>query len=225
MQRIKDLAVFVLATTKGNREYSAYEHRIVEIATTWGSAFHNLYFVLGTNIFDYKFLTDNCYQADAGMAATPNHLYQQQNRRLKAHSPQTTSNNVVNEYTCPRGDLNVDIKFLWIANCTGEYFGIGPTCRCQEAMRYYNNHPGLGNWFGFFDDDMHLRPYALTSMLKEHNRRQMSVHSPVGFVSATVYISFQFSKRWDPKIHNCSVQGVHDFPLAQPAFLNRLLCF
>lgn len=226
MQRIADLVVFVLATTKGNKEYSAFEHRIVEIASTWGTSFKNLYFVLGTNIFDYKFLTDKCNIVDRAMPSAQYQKHHQQqhhrhNRRLKAHTPQTSPVDAVKEYVCPRDDLNINITFLWIANCTGEYFGIGPTCRCQEAMRYYNNHPDLGDWFGFFDDDMHLRPYALQSMLREHSRKMLSVNSRVGFVSAMVYRSFQFSKRWNPETHNCSISGVHDFPIAQPAFLNR----
>jgi hypothetical protein len=81
------------------------------------------------------------------------------------------------------------IQILFTANCTGEYFGMGPTCRCQEAMRYFlsqsnsktksNNQQELqhtvnamGNkfenveWFLFMDDDVYLRPFALISLLR-----------------------------------------------------------
>jgi hypothetical protein len=53
-------------------------------------------------------------------------------------------------------------------NETGEYYGLGPTCRCQETMRYYyylNDIHKSFDWFIFMDDDIYIRPYSLLSFL------------------------------------------------------------
>ena len=36
----------------------------------------------------------------------------------------------------PSSNSVLEFNVLLARNCTGEYFGYGPTCRCQEAMRY-----------------------------------------------------------------------------------------
>jgi hypothetical protein len=88
-------------------------------------------------------------------------------RSLKAHVEQTPSRDRLETHKCPirrtetytfqkqkrlpyqsqsaavptiiENDRNITI--LRAANCTGEYFGIGPTCRCQEMLRYFLQSP------------------------------------------------------------------------------------
>ncbi len=60
------IAIFILATTALNTRFSPqeyktyYESRILPIHETWGSFFPHIYFVFGTNTFDYQFLKQRC---------------------------------------------------------------------------------------------------------------------------------------------------------------------
>ena len=128
-----------------------WESRIVPISTTWGSLFRdidnqsNLYFVFGTNEFDYRFLNNDDKRCRTVASINNSSTY----RSLLAHTPQMDLENKVTEYSCrifshehkyPTNDHNEMVRILWMGNCTGEYFGIGPVCRCQEAMRYFYNN-------------------------------------------------------------------------------------
>jgi hypothetical protein len=115
---------------------------------------------------------------------------------------------------------NREITVLRAANCTGEYFGIGPTCRCQEMLRFFLQSPpptggvgGVGGagggweWFMFVDDDVYVRPYALHSFLAavqaklrrhQHSSQQ---HLPLPVVLMTgkdkaQTRGFKFSTAW-----------------------------
>lgn len=76
------------------------------------------------------------------------------------------------------------LQVLYVGNCTGEYFGIGPACRYQETARYFLSHADLRpvpsgsirpkshegkfrhvEWFLFVDDDLYVRPFSLLSIL------------------------------------------------------------
>jgi len=90
------------------------------------------------------------------------HTPSNSSRELKVRSPQVELQHSLDLYRCPiniddlfyfrgaekRLNLTSAMKFsaeftgtilefnvLLARNCTGEYFGYGPTCRCQEAMR------------------------------------------------------------------------------------------
>ena len=59
------IAFFILATVQpiGKRyEGSMYSMRMEQIHMTWGSYFPQTYFVMGRNLYDYDFLTENCAQ-------------------------------------------------------------------------------------------------------------------------------------------------------------------
>ena len=154
--RLDEIAIFVLGTTNHIHKRSLYDSRLTPIVDTYGQFFRHLYFVFGTNLFDHKFLRSSC---------TPKHAAASGGRRLRAHTRQTPPEDRVTEYLCPVATTNITdtaalglphrstANILWVGNCTGEYFGIGPTCRCQESMRYYlgSADPSLRStrWFIF----------------------------------------------------------------------------
>ena len=240
MVNFQDIAVFILATTRTNGRYKQdyptyFESRIVPIRETWGQLFPSLYFVFGANKADYNFLNQQCRSNE-------------NNRKLLSRDKTIPLQNVVTPYTCPiyeveshykTGDSNDKSKLqsqallyefnaLWTGNCTGEYFGYGPTCRCQESMRYFYTDPSFKSkeWFIFMDDDIYFRPYALQSMLSTlSSNKAIKVDGPLAVVSASKYRAFQFSKRGPSNStdeeHSCRNSNVYDFPLAQPAIMNR----
>jgi hypothetical protein len=229
MVSFQNIAVFILSTTVTNGRYKQdyptyYESRIVPIMDTWGMYFPTLFFVFGSNRKDYDFLTDNCEL----QALQPSRL-------LKAQSEQIASQNIVKRFECPAvhgieshvnsTSLRTKFNVLYTGNCTGEYFGIGPTCRCQESMRYFNQEPSMSRheWFIFIDDDIHFRPHSLRAMLSGfHPVETMPVNITergVALVGTRTYRGFRFSKREPP--HNCSGSAAYDFPIAQPAIINR----
>jgi hypothetical protein len=247
MVSFSDVAIFILATTRTNgrhkQDYATYlESRIVPIRESWGQFFPHLYFVFGTNKFDHDFLTQQCTTQKAG-------------RQLAARDRQIPSENVAHLYSCPiyeveahyktSQDVTVDLAVtkesststplyefnaLWTGNCTGEYFGYGPTCRCQESMRYFNHDPVLQKkeWFIFMDDDIYYRPYALVSLLSSlsEDKQRAGSNAPIALVASNRYRSFQFSKS-GPKndtakaSHRCKDSPAYEFAIAQPAILNR----
>jgi hypothetical protein len=171
------ISIFILATTKSPN----YPQRLLQITDTWGAYFPLLYFVFGRNVIDYKFLENHCSLVQ---------LDQSKRRSLIARDPQTPSVDKITEYECFPG-----FHALFIGNCTGEYFGIGPTCRCQEAMRWFYNSPAMAavEWFIFIDDDIYFRPYALRELLFPTSARldvEMYQH-PMALVSAEQYRGFR----------------------------------
>jgi hypothetical protein len=274
MVSFESIAIFILATTKTNgrhkQDYPTYfESRIVPIRETWGQYFPNLYFVFGTNKFDYDFLTQQCKLVEEEKVS-------QQGgkpvRNLLARTQQIASENVMHRYRCPiygmesyyrsnkysnitavegeSSSILYEFNALWTGNCTGEYFGIGPTCRCQEAMRYFNYNPSLASveWFAFMDDDIHFRPYSMLGLLDSLTnpaRGQQATGKPAStltaLVSSNAYRSFEFSRKAGARtpinlqnthgkgfshnhttsLHNCRNSSVYNFPIAQPAIINR----
>lgn len=208
------IAVFVLANTGSykprteNRYYSYLNRRLIPMADTWGRFFPYLYFVLGTNLYDWKFITQYCNM-------TSSH-----HRSLIARTPQRSSENKIISYRCtPPGLRSEHMRILWVGNCTGEYFGIGPTCRCQEAMRYYLNSLELlnqTNWFMFIDDDVYFRPYALIGMLAN-----LSFKDSIQIVSSRYPNSLSFAHRWNKTKYQCYPSEYIRFTWAQPSILSR----
>lgn len=82
----------------------------------------------GTNVFDLKFIRYKCQLASTVGLTT---LSPVDERKLVASAPQTPPENKTELYMCPTSLVGRAIQVLRIANCTGEYFGIGPTCRAQ----------------------------------------------------------------------------------------------
>lgn len=207
---VESVAVFILATTKTftgreNQQVSSYDSRMIEIAETWAKPFEHVYFVMGSNKFDNHFLKKDCsYKTSFGDES----YVEDGRRRLLARAPQTETTNRTDEYICDYTDRlshmiienttlseedrrwrsfhqeSHQMNVLFVGNCTGEYFGIGPACRYQETARYFLSHAGMRNykqgaiakphigkfkdveWFLFIDDDLYIRPYSLMSMLK-----------------------------------------------------------
>lgn len=116
------------------------------------------------------------------------------------------------------------LNALWTGNCTGEYFGFGPTCRCQESLRYlYYSHKFKDvTWFAFMDDDVYVRPPSLLAMLNQFPSNSKPNSSAVALISSSIYRGFGFSKFW-PKLANvnCKVDGVHSYAIAMPGIINR----
>jgi len=82
---------------------------------------------------------------------TYNHIYS-----AKKKSP---------DYNRRYSDQTVNVLFA--GNCTGEYFGSGPVCRCQEAMRYFVSQLSHHfDWFIFLDDDVFIRPFSFFYLLQ-----------------------------------------------------------
>lgn len=215
MVSLSEIAIFILATTRGNgnnqHNPTYFESRILPIHDSWGSYFENLFFVFGTNEFDFQFLKRHC-EVDIGSRSTSIKTKSAtDSRKLKAHTPQTPSQDKLVLYKCygdqldnanseraytikgfrginslnhrsrgassksafaaqkKRDSEHDHFKVLFCANCTGEYFGYGPSCRYQEALRYFQWEEKLktSKWFLFMDDDIYLRPFALASMLSQ----------------------------------------------------------
>lgn len=262
---ISSIAFFILGTTKPFTDRSSYESRIIPIRETWGKSLEHLYFVMGTNAFDYYFLKQRCRltgtypevkeRPPSDFIDESNMKYQRGRRRkLIPRVKQVDSQNVTLEYVCNYGsnyklmpEFEDRIKFSqelpatmkWIApeatnkqldvlmvhNCTGEYFGRGPTCRCQESMRYYNHHSRPGGkfekveWFAFIDDDLYVRPYSLLSLLQSRfatisggpdmNMKEVVdwCHDPAVVISIRNTRTFEFSRRWNRTLHQCYGKG------------------
>jgi hypothetical protein len=240
MVGFSDIAVFILATTRTNGRYKQdymtyFESRIVPIRETWGQYFPSLYFVFGTNKFDHDFLSQQCrvsgdetrQLASRDKQVQPEHTlvhYKCPIYHIEArYKPPTTTNVAAAVSSQP---MMFEFDALWAGNCTGEYFGIGPTCRCQEAMRFYETSPALSDteWMIFMDDDIYYRPFALETVLSR--LAQEKGKSSIAVVSANRYRSFQFSKN-GPKNgtttlpHRCKDSPAYEFAIAQPALLNR----
>lgn len=238
---LSGLAVFILSTTRKNgkhdpQRYANYfESRMLPITNTYGSQL-DIFFVFGTNKYDLDFLNQRCSLHSADV-----HDNSKVGRRsLKARKAQTRPMNRLEEYKCPLHreesykyqkqqktsakvlpaadlqGLDREITVLRAANCTGEYFGYGPTCRCQETMRYfisqsvsYDNSAGRSKnrweWFMFIDDDIYMRPYAVLSFIntfeKQHKKQLKdsggtTSSTPLVVVATSKLKGFEFSKVW-----------------------------
>ena len=257
---ISSIAFFVLGTTKPFIDRSSFESRIIPIRETWGKSLEHLYFVMGTNAFDYYFLKQRCRLTGTYPEAKDkspsdfidefNTKYQRGRRKLIPRAKQVDSQNVTLEYVCNYGSYyklmpefedrvafsqelpssmkwiapeatNKRLDVLMVHNCTGEYFGRGPTCRCQESMRYYYHHSQPGKkfekveWFAFIDDDLYVRPYSLLSLLQSRfatvnggpdmNMKEIVdwCHDPAVVISTRNTRTFEFSRRWNRTLHQC----------------------
>lgn len=237
MVNFANIAVFLLGTTTKNGRFphkhpTYYESRISPIVSTWGGLFPNLYFVFGTNTFDYEFLSTVCQKELA--------LDSNTGRNLRSRVPQEESRNVNELYVCPvAADIhNESISYLnaslpsfsvlYTANCTGEYFGHGPTCRCQETMRYFLRNSAFSHidWFVFMDDDIYARPYAFASFLEALHLNSTFRDNPIGIVSAlrangARTMKIRINNTYAPLPPSCKALWRNTFYYAQPIILNR----
>ena len=249
MINFENIAIFILATTATNgkykQDYPTYlESRIIPIRETWGQYFPSMHFVFGSNKKDHDFLTQQCRLVEQ---PTPS-------RQLKVRSDQVAHENKAVQYKCPiyeieshyqslatngtnpnvaamkSSSLLFEFNALYTANCTGNYFGMGPTCRCQESMRFYNQDSSMkhAEWFMFMDDDIHVRPFALQAMLTglsnplfttNTNTPSVSNGNGMALVGSNRYRSFDFSRKFPP--HSCRESIAYEFSFAQPAIISR----
>lgn len=282
------ISVFILATTALNTRFSpqtfptSYESRILPITETWGSFFPHLYFVFGSNAFDYQFLTSRCSTTNHGSIERyysmsyadkeneKKNSSQETNasnifhfrRKLEPRTPQMKSVNQTTLFYCypKQGEgkwrefpanhsskqflqrtVNVAYspflhsleqrrhpwKALYIGNCTGEYFGAGPTCRCQESIRHFlinkDSHFKNVQWFIFQDDDIYLRPYALQNYLTLFTSEVDILQQPITFISSEMHFILRNvrKKQYEKDIENCRTLFRNSLHLAQPAIMNR----
>ena len=185
----QSVAVFVLATTGSRRsptasngaeeEYNYLERRLLPLAESWGRFFPHLFFVLGTNEVDYSFTLRFCNAT--GLSSRPGREKVEvglggrregrEGRRLVARSKQVKKRNVVTELVCRPHQSKKEMRFLWTGNCSGEYFGMGPTCRCQESLRFFLRSSSSSSsfstgldafeWFIFVDGKEPFKPPVL----------------------------------------------------------------
>lgn len=240
------VAFFLLSTTSSNgpppqKMPTYFQSRTIPIHETYGSFFPHFYFVFGHHPGDFKFLQNRCDRqetwgeawnsanSEANMIRNSTDVYSCPLRaeELKWNVTNTFSPRVQSPITQMYQDFqhrrSEPIKALYHANCTGKYFGIGPTCRCQESMRYFLTHPRFleVKWFIFMDDDLHYRPYSLLTFL--HQLQHQTNDSAVALVAGMGLQGFrQFkSKLSSSGQHQCNDRTVHRFAYAQPAILNR----
>jgi hypothetical protein len=170
MADFRHIAIFILGTVVRNgrleQPFPTYlESRILPLLQTWGQFFPHLYFVFGRNVHDVDFLTKRCRLTTSNALSRPLFGWEHDNRQLKVRSPQVKLEHSLDLYRCPvnahdlfyfrsadeRLNLTtssseeitgtvLEFNVLLARNCTGEYFGYGPTCRCQEAMRCNTIH-------------------------------------------------------------------------------------
>ena len=226
MAVVSNITVFVLATT-------ALFDRMEDIQKTWGSVFPHLFFVFGTNRIDNLFLTKRggCVESSIGKRL----LLRHRRRLAKVYraGQQTKPRDSLELYTCRLRDGDL-YNVLYAANCTGEYYGIGPTCRCQAAMRFFLLNANMmfqySQWFIFSDDDVYIRPFAVQKLL-EYVNVNSPLNEPIALVSVTTNEGFRFSHIAALKSNNnaccsdsnlfCRLKTTFEFGFAQPAFLNR----
>jgi len=184
----ESIAVFLLATVGSQLEI--YQHRISPLVDGWGAYFPQLYFVFGRNKFDKQFLDQQCRLIDSSAnemkqdVHSINHVNSDRTvpsqRQLLARYAQTPLKHDMMTYECTT-DAGNSFYGLFAANCTGEYYGIGPTCRCQEAMRYFSfsSPPSLNmstaEWFIFMDDDLYVQPFLLLALLSRFHAQEDAV--------------------------------------------------
>lgn len=244
MVSFSDIAIFILATTTRNgrhpQSYSTYyESRITPISLTWGKLFPLTFFVFGTNQFDFQFLSDNCRLKESFP-----HQIGSDRRFLRPSSPQQPQVDRYTLFDCPVSTVpsdqfsdyyntqpnNQSFQALYIGNCTGEYFGSGPTCRCQESMRYFLHHTTRFEgvpWFMFIDDDIYLRPYVFIRLMDKLQRNHSSSNVPVGIIAATKSAGVKNIKlkldngTYVPLPSQCVNLLSSSFFYAQPAILSR----
>lgn len=221
---LSSVAVFVLATThsltrKNGETYSYFDERIRPMWDAWGHYLDHFYFVVGRNVHDSKFLlNNNCSKAE-GLVP---HI---RSRILLPHRPQIESRDGISEYQCTMDDSDrKHIAFLHATNCTGEYFGEGPVCRCQESLRYYLKHRRLKSvsWFLFMDDDVFLRIgplLQLLRMLDDKTRLMPAAFAIVG--NSALGGGLSFSRRNSTKM--CTTRSRLHVPVCQPALINRFV--
>lgn len=95
-------------------------------------------------------------------------------------------------------------------------------------MRFFLHSPELSGleWFVFIDDDIYLRPLALTSMLQSIDRNN-SLLTAIGIISSTSPHSIKFIKPKPSTLYNstlpesCAEVFGTSYYNAQPAILNR----
>ena len=227
MAFVRNVTVFVLATT-------ALFQRIEDIQKTWGSVFQDLFFVMGTNRRDYHFLMNRSSCVENGNGNNVSWRHRRRLAKVYRAGKQTNPRDSLELYKCQLRDVGL-YNILYAGNCTGEYYGIGPTCRCQAAMRFFIANVNLmfrhSQWFIFSDDDVYIRPFAVQKLLEYVNIISLPSNEPIALVQGTTNRGFHFSHIAALKSNDnaccsnpnllCRLKSTFAFGFAQPAFLNR----
>lgn len=162
------ISIYILASYSSKYGQNYWETRSRDIANGWAKDFHHLYFVMGKSKGNTHFLKKKCLQVSRRKHYSVkdsklshylcSSLDNEQSPALYNHPGQNTSS-------------VFRLQVLLTANCEDHYFGMSPTCRCQEAMQHFLHAPALvgTQWFIFMDDDNFVRPLALASLLGEWN--------------------------------------------------------
>lgn len=130
MLSYEDVAVFILGTTAFFRGQSSFDARIIPAYRTWGHTLPYLYYVFGNSPKDRKFLVHR------GCEILPN------DRTLSAGNNSHLSNERGNKYIniemleCYAEESIRPLKIIRFLDCSGGYYGDGPTCRCDEIISY-----------------------------------------------------------------------------------------
>ena len=164
MLGFESVAVFILATVGSQREH--YSARVAPLVDGWGAFFPQLYFVFGRNAFDQRYL-EQCELLDTGdssqshsdtttgtgtgtdssmsNATVGRHSDGHSDGRghgrgLLARYHQTPLQHRVLTYRCTTEAGN-NFFGLFVANCTGEYYGIGKSSSSLliEFLHIYDN--------------------------------------------------------------------------------------
>jgi hypothetical protein len=134
--------------------YSVNIHHLQSFTSIF--AIQTAFLLKGTNVFDFKFVRDKCQLTTTAGTRTTTPV---DKRILFASAPQTPPENKTELYLCPTSLGDRAVQVLRMANCTGEYFGIGPTCRAQVACKTHT-HTHFA-----YRSILHLTTYILTSSL------------------------------------------------------------
>lgn len=247
MLDVSKIAFFLLSTAGLNgfaeQKYPTFfDSRTLPIKQTWGAFFPHLHFVFGNNPADYRFLQKRCTlertigepinpSAKQTLVRNATDLYScpvtpsewKWNASQPISSPYTSP--VLQAYNSFAANRLAPLRALYHANCSGKYFGLGPSCRCQESMRYYLTEPAFRDfdWFVFMDDDLYFRPYALLSFLDRVQRNTSLSSQPLAMIAGSGLQGFRQlkNKALASGHHDCTHQVVYRFGYAQPAFFNR----
>lgn len=243
------IAIFLLGTTIKNTKHpqqdpTYYQSRILPIHETWGALYPHLYFVFGNNYFDIQFLDQKCQSEEISLQSLEHghKVYRCQSyhdltyKQFKTFEDVQSSSSSPDTSTLPSYSLNAHetlnqyhqekqrgIHVLYTSQCKGSYFGIGPTCRCQEAMRYYYTEQSIfaqTEWFLFMDDDVYLRPFGLQYFLYLL-QQSYSMQRPMAMVSAANTFTVKSVKYDESIIQKCNNFFETSLFLAQPALINR----
>jgi hypothetical protein len=215
MLGLNEIVVFVLATNRGRDSghfVSQFESRLKPLYESWGHLFPYFFGIMGNNAQDRKFLTTKCLLEAKALIKSKNTLQNDIQYDID-----------LDMYGCPVSEDKNYVNVLRTNQCNGAYFGAGPTCRAETSLLLflYWDYLAPCKWFLFADDDIYIRPFALTSFFNvpQLKLRESGYETSLVCLFTNVPRGFSYAKRRHH--HNCSDINKHGFYFAQPAILSR----